>query len=371
MALLAALLLLAATTAMGFNNPVSVPALKSDLVLRSPLLATVSIGARVVGVGQRGHIVVSENAGKSWTQGNVPLSSDLVAVSFPSPLKGWAVGHDGVVIHTEDGGRNWQKQFDGHAAFDIALKYYDGRAKAGDTEAAAFLEKEKNLMAYGGTQPLMDVYFESDLVGYIVGTFNRIFRTGDGGKTWTPIMDKIDNGGELHLYSIHGGFDAIYVTGEQGKVWCLDATTHRFALRAAPYDGTLFGTLFGADGAVLAFGMRGAAFRSADQGSSWTRIKIAGQAGIAAGARLANGDLLLATLAGEALLSKDGGKTFQPVKMNKPMPYFGVTALSGNALAFVGTEGVRVEAINLNGNSTMTMQGTMGANSLENKHGGN
>lgn len=33
----------------------------------------------------------------------MPVSSDLVAVSFPDAANGWAVGHDGVVLKTSDG----------------------------------------------------------------------------------------------------------------------------------------------------------------------------------------------------------------------------------------------------------------------------
>ena len=33
---------------------------------------------------------------------SVPVSSDLVAVAFPTPQQGWAVGHDGVILASAD-----------------------------------------------------------------------------------------------------------------------------------------------------------------------------------------------------------------------------------------------------------------------------
>ena len=41
-------------------------------------------GDRVMAVGQRGHVLYSDDAGGAGQQAEVPVSSDLVAVSFPS-----------------------------------------------------------------------------------------------------------------------------------------------------------------------------------------------------------------------------------------------------------------------------------------------
>jgi photosystem II stability/assembly factor-like uncharacterized protein len=339
------LLLTAATVSMGFKDPTQEPAVKTERVLHSPLLAAVSAGERVVGVGLRGGVVFSTDGGKTWTQADSPVSRDLLAVSFPSPDQGWAVGHGGVVIHSADGGVTWQRQLTGEEASDIAIRHYEALAEAGDAEAGRLLDHEKSLAAGGGTQPFMDVLFENDQSGYVVGTFNRIFRTTDGGKTWEPMMDRVDNPKELHFYSIRGGSD-IYLTGEQGQVWVLDKAAGRFVVRPTGYAGTLFGSVQAGDGSLIAYGMRGSVYRSDNQGKTWARVDLGNPAGINAGIRLANGDVVLASLAGTVTVSRDGGRTFTPVKMSRPMSYFGVTALADNRLVFVGAEGVRVEVMN-------------------------
>src|SRR5690606_22399355 len=127
---------------------------------KSPLTAIARAGDRLVAVGQRGHILVSEDAGKSWSQASVPVSSDLVAVSFASASHGWAVGHGGVVLKTEDGGLSWAVQLDGHQSSELILDYYAQRI--GDErypDASLLIEREKVLVEFGGTQALMDVYF--------------------------------------------------------------------------------------------------------------------------------------------------------------------------------------------------------------------
>ena len=91
----------------GWRDVLDTPAIKSPLASRTLLNGLALAGDRVVAVGQRGHIVYSEDSGKNWRQADVPVSSDLVAVTFPNVTTGWAVGHDGVVLRSTDGGRSF------------------------------------------------------------------------------------------------------------------------------------------------------------------------------------------------------------------------------------------------------------------------
>ncbi len=342
-----ALLLAGATAAApaAFVSPGQLPALKSSLAANSPLLGVAVAGSRIVAVGQRGIVVGSDDAGANWRQAEVPLSYDLVAVSFPSAKVGWAVGHGGVLVGTVDGGRSWRKHLDGRELSRLAIAHFEKRLADGDASARVWLDKERKLASYPGTQPLMDVYFENESVGYVVGTFNRIFETRDGGASWTPLMDRADNPGELHFYSVRGGPAGLVLTGEQGKVWVRDAASERFLLRATPFSGTLFGSVQSDDGALVVFGMAGVAFQSRDRGQTWKRTEIGSPAGITAGTKLADGSLVLVNVAGQILVSSDGGATFRAQRVEQPMAYAGIVALSGKAIALVGAEGVRTVSL--------------------------
>lgn len=342
--LIAALLLtgIQAGTALAFENPITAAALPSTLGATSTLLGAAMAGSRIVAVGLRGMIVYSDDAGLSWKQASVPTQVDLTAVSFPSAKKGWAVGHGGVVLHSADGGVSWVRQLDGSKSAELAMRQFEA---AGTPEAAALLEREKSLLAGGGTQPLLDVYFENDTSGFVVGTFNRIFRTEDGGKTWMPWMDRTDNPGELHFYSIRGRAGHFYLTGEQGAVWRFDKAQQRFVTAATPYKGTLFGLVVTSDEAVLAFGMRGSLYRSVDQGRNWEKASLGTPAGITGGTVLPGGGVLLTTQAGAVTLSRDGGKTFQSLKTSRPMAYFGLAPMDDKRIVLVGADGVRLESI--------------------------
>jgi photosystem II stability/assembly factor-like uncharacterized protein len=345
-AIATALMLSLIGAAPAFENPQDRPALASEQAARSPLLSVARAGSRIVAVGLRGHIVFSDDMGQRWTQARVPVSSDLLAVNFPSARHGWAVGQGGVVLHSADAGASWTRQLEGRQAAEMALRHYD-QTRAADPAAEALFKREQRLSADGGTQPFLDVHFESETHGFVVGTFNRIFRTEDGGATWTPWMDRTDNPGELHFYAMRGDAQGLYLAGEQGAVWRMDPASQRFVAVPTPYKGTLFGLVTDGPDTLLAFGMRGSLFRSGDRGRTWARVSTTSAAGITAGTVLADGSVLLVTQAGGIELSRDHGLSFSPVKPAAPMPYFGVTSLGPGRIGLVGADGVRLEPIRL------------------------
>ena len=332
-------------TALAYKTPVEVPAMPSKLAAYAPLIGVAKAGKRIVAVGVYGHIVYSDDEGKSWTQAQIPVSSDLVAVSFADEKNGWATGHYGVVLHTSDGGASWTKQLEGKTATDITQKYFAAKTGADLTpEVEHAARQAKAMVDEGNTHTLLDVGFENDHEGYVVGTFNQIFRTGDGGKTWTPLMDRTDNPKELNFYAIHTDSKSTYLTGEQGMVWRLDKAKNRFVGIQTPYNGTLFGIIVDGD-ILLVYGMRGSLLRSEDQGKTWERIQLIDKAGISSGAVLSSGQIAIASQNGVVSLSSDHGKTFQPSKTSKPMSYFGILPIADRKVVLVGSKGVQVESL--------------------------
>ncbi|WGT28001.1 MULTISPECIES: WD40/YVTN/BNR-like repeat-containing protein [Pseudomonas fluorescens group] len=316
----------------------------SSLIAHSPLLDVVCIDKRVIAAGIRGSILFSDDSGHSWTQAQVPVSTDLVALAFPNSTQGWAVGHGGIVLYSEDGGQSWHKQLDGIAASKLAIEYYQSNLTS-LPDAQLFLERERSLAVEGETQSFMDVFFVDERCGYVVGTFNRIFMTVDGGQNWKPLMHLTENPGELHFYSVAGLEDQLYLAGEQGKVWRHDLASSRFVVADTYYAGTLFGVLPGAANLLFAYGMRGSLFRSTDRGSTWEKIQSPIQGGITTTLVLAEGRVLIADQSGGVALSMDGGRHFKALNVAKPMAYAGASVLSDNAVVMVGALGVRIETV--------------------------
>src|SRR5690606_16340278 len=68
-------------------------------------------GVRVVAVGDRGNILFSDDEGETWQAAQTPTDALLTAVCFADARHGWAVGHDAIVLATEDGGQTWTQQY--------------------------------------------------------------------------------------------------------------------------------------------------------------------------------------------------------------------------------------------------------------------
>jgi len=328
-----------------YRDVLDTPAVQSPLAARGLLNGVVLAGDRLVAVGQRGHIVLSQDRGKTWSQARVPVSSDLVAVNFPTADQGWAVGHDGVVLHSEDGGTTWNKVFDGILAARTMADYYAAHPPQGvpaeGEEADNFQADLQWFVDLGADKPFLDVWFENATTGYIVGAFNLLFRTEDGGKSWIPWFDRIDNPSRLHLYAIRPVGSDLYICGEQGSIFRLDPQQGRFVAFEPPYDGTFFG-IIGKPGAVVAFGMRGTIFRSTDNGVSWTKIASGVQAGLTGATLTPDGRILLVSQAGQVLVSADDGASFSLLPTDRPFPAGAITALDGETLVLAGLRGTKV-----------------------------
>jgi photosystem II stability/assembly factor-like uncharacterized protein len=93
-------------------------------------------------------------------------------------------------------------------------------------------------------------------------------------------------------------------------------------------------------GSLVAFGMRGTVYRSANEGSTWQTVAVATAAGITAGAVLADGRMALVDQGGNIHLSLDGGKTFTATKLIRPMPFYGVAPGTKGNLVLAGAAGV-------------------------------
>ncbi|HXX86073.1 MAG TPA: YCF48-related protein [Casimicrobiaceae bacterium] len=319
------------------------PAQMSPLASKSLLQAVARAGPSLVAVGQRGHIVVSSDGGATWKQASVPVSSDLTAVFFVGDRKGWAVGHDGVVLFSSDGGLTWTLQLEGRKANERLVEYMQVRATASPQSADTkqLLEEARRYKDQGPDKPFLDVWFADENNGYVVGAYNLIFRTSDGGKNWEPWFDQTDNPKLLNLYAIRPAAGGLYIAGESGLVLKLDPDAQRFKALTTPYKGSFFGVV-GDASAVLVFGLRGNVYRSDDGGKSWAKVDAELPATIASGASLPKDVIILGDVGGRLALSDNAGRDFKPATVSNPMPLAGIADAGNGRVALVGPRGVAV-----------------------------
>lgn len=244
------------------HNPPT-PSLKAKLASKSLLLDIEQVNQnKIVAVGEYGHIISSTD-GKNWQQANVPVQSTLTSVFFLDQHLGWAVGHDATILHTKDGGENWQ------------IQYYQP-------------DMEK---------PLFDVVFKNSQEGVVVGAYGLMLRTLDGGVTWQNefhqeflLADDIDYLNELKAEDEEAYLDEIsfilphfnrlvadgrtmFLLGETGLL----AKSNDFGKSWQQYSEIYLGSFFDLGrtktGNLLVAGLRGHIFRGTNNGTQWSEVK--------------------------------------------------------------------------------------------------
>jgi photosystem II stability/assembly factor-like uncharacterized protein len=331
--------------------PLSVPAACPDpvpesewstlkpLVSRSLMLDIARVGDTLVVVGDRGHVLISEDEGRNWIQKRTPTRAPLTGVWFHDRNLGWAVGHDAVILRTDDGGETWCR-----------------------THFAPELEK-----------PLLDIWFEDANHGFAVGAYGYFLRSRDGGLSWREeqllivgadqdvareeeFEDELDDdedwdeedewlddgpAADLHLNRvIPGPGGSLFLMAEAGTVFRSDDAGESWLALDPPYDGSFFGGVSPDDRSLIVYGLRGNMFRSWDDGDTWRRLNHPVDTSLFGGARLADGGVLVVGTAGVMLVSREGDR-FRLVQRGDRKALVGAIATTDGSVIVIGEPGVQ------------------------------
>ncbi len=136
-------------------------------------------------VGAEGHIYYTTDGGADWMAQSAGTTQTLNAVSFSNALHGVAVGNGGTFFETEDAGSHWQMA--------------DAPSDTRPLHAV-------KLSAWSGA-------------GIAVGDDGRIDVSRDGGRSWTAL-----SGAKLSLFAVDMNPDDVAVAvGAEGSVLRVDA----------------------------------------------------------------------------------------------------------------------------------------------------
>jgi photosystem II stability/assembly factor-like uncharacterized protein len=249
-------------------------AILAPLASKSLLLGIATAGDRLVVVGERGHILLSDDNGASWRQVEVPTRATLTGVYFHDASFGWAVGHDAIILRTTDGGETWQ---------------------------TVHLAPEEEA-------PLLSVWFSDADNGFAIGAYGFFLVTTDGGSTWewVTISDY-----DFHLHDVsRADSGRLYMAAEAGAAYASDDGGGTWAELPSPYDGSFFAALALEGDSVLLAGLRGHLYRSDDAGQTWTELETDTAAMLTSALDLGDGRIVVFGLGGALLVSDDGGQSF-------------------------------------------------------------
>ncbi|MFQ6058765.1 MAG: two-component regulator propeller domain-containing protein [Anaerolineae bacterium] len=136
----------------------------------------------------------------SWSEVISPTTKDLFSVFFTDLTHGWAVGAEGIILRTTDGGESWTPQTQ-------------------------------------GSEDLYDVHFVDADHGWAVGANSTILRTANGGESWTSEeISSIDSFHAVYMFSTPEGIRGWALGQDRGDILYYDGQRWRFA--DSSYRGT-------------------------------------------------------------------------------------------------------------------------------------
>ena len=251
------------------------PAEPSKLAARSLVLDVAAAGERLVAVGAFGHVLLSDDYGASWRQAeSVPTQVTLTAVTFIDALHGWAVGHDAVIIHTEDGGLTW------------SVQYSD--------------------LDFGN--PLLTILFLDETHGLAMGALGHVLETRNGGRRWDERQLRRADVVDLNLNKLLAIGGTLYVASEFGIVYRSTDGGASFAPVQSPSTAAFWNAIALPGGALVFMGSDGALWRASASLQSWSRLDVPAGLRFLAGTALPDNRFVL--VGGAANPGHDGAVAF-------------------------------------------------------------
>jgi photosystem II stability/assembly factor-like uncharacterized protein len=237
-------------------------------------------------VGQQGIVEHTTDGGTTWVlQVAAAPGQDLVSVDFVDRLSGWAAGGTGIIRHTADGGKTWSAQSSGVTADLTGIAFTDALrgvavGKVGTvlatTDGGANWVKRTVPRETGYRQPfgddLRDLAWADAATVFAVGTRGTLIRSSDRGATWT---DESDSGVTANFNGIGAaGGTRAWMTAEGGYLyrftytppptkWIKRPSASTAALYAVDFVDTSYGWAVGSGGTIL---------KTVDGGASWTQV---------------------------------------------------------------------------------------------------
>lgn len=136
-------------------------------------------------------LIISQQIFPQWKKINpLPQFNVLMGVNFINSNSGWAVGYQGTIINTIDGGKTWKSQTSGTTK-NLTKVFFTSMSNGTVIGNDGTILHTTNggdtwtIQTSGTTQGLFGLHFFDANVGTAVGDNGTILRTTDGGLSWT------------------------------------------------------------------------------------------------------------------------------------------------------------------------------------------
>ncbi|RMH61261.1 MAG: T9SS C-terminal target domain-containing protein [Calditrichaeota bacterium] len=257
-------------------------------------------------VGDNGTILRTTDGGANWVSQNSGTTNNLNSVSFTDANTGTAVGTGGVILRTTDGGANWVSQNSGTGNNLTFVSFIDANT------------------------------------GTVVGFNGTILRTTDGGVNWVSQNSGTSNGifgvsfADANTGTAVVEDGTILRTTDGGVNWVIQYSSSHILRRVHFIDANT-GTVVGFNGTIL---------RTTDGGANWVS-QNSGTDQILVGVFFtdANNGTVVGD-GGTILRTIDGGATWVSQNSGTEHPVIGIFFTNANIGTAVGYNGTILRTTN-------------------------
>jgi len=287
------------------------------------------------------------SAQQNWTRQTSANGYALLGVHFTEASNGTAVGVQGTILRTTDGGATWTLQKSGvwDSLNDVFFTDSNTGTVVGDsgvilrtTDGGVTWKRQPS----GTKVQLMGVSFVDANFGVVVGREGTILRTTDGGAHWASQTSGTYNDltGVFCSDSTHGiavgKRGTILRTTDGGATWKKQSSSTVVDLNAVSFSDANTGLAVGDDGIIL---------RTTDGGQNWA-IQPSGTSNPLEGVSLVGARYGIAVGSRTILRTTDGGATWSRLATGV-LEYLQAVSFSGaNGGVAVGMNGVILRATN-------------------------
>lgn len=209
----------------------------------------------------------------NWTLITTGITTPLKGIWFESILLGWAVGAEGRILKTSDGGDTWTNVESGTTKNlnSICIDGPQGGLIVGNF--GKVLKYDRLTSTWSGNEyisnTLNDIYFVDDNIGWAVGNLGVILKTTNKGFTWTRQTNNFTDD-LLSVFMIDSSYGwigaadgALMKTTNSGLNWTSEFSGAIYNIRKIQFFNHSTGYLL--SGSTL--------FRTTDSGLNWSPIR--------------------------------------------------------------------------------------------------
>lgn len=243
--------------------------------------STISDGVNIIGKNEESQVMLnSEQVLNVKAIGRINLQD----IHFSSPTSGYAVGMNQIFKIKNENGSNWS----------VTSVSVPTNASGGGLQSV-FALNDKTAFTVGGAAGngalfkttdggktwtnilnnyYNDVFFINELTGYVVGNNGSILKTEDGGQTWVQQTSNTTKGLRAVYFKqskgyIVGNSGTLLITQNGGKDWELKTLESTFDFNSIIFTNDAIGYIAGRSDKML---------KTMDGGQSWTSKSLGGYA---------------------------------------------------------------------------------------------